>query len=354
MRKVKGFSALLCLCLLVLSFPVSAAEPQSAEEVTLPPLQIGIRELAQIPESWNPLETLDSDQEAILSLTSEPLYRIDADGQITPVQALALPEDVTGEFAGSYGIPDDAVRGYAFAISLREGVCWNDGKALTVSDWRFTIEKRMEQEAFPLEIANYQAYIRGETKPVEQIISLAEAGYGSVSDALAEDIQDFYVDTTNFWGLDTGWRRVTDRTRLFDAAIPSGCEEMYVTPAYLYREYLCNSGSQRLFQSEFVGVPAQQGEVLTMADVGIVEQEGRLVLILQDRATVSHVAVALSGLHPVPQGTVLDNYGTAANFRGCGQYRITSVTENEIVLAPNPYWTGQKAEFDTVRCIKAS
>lgn len=352
MRKMTRFLALLCLCAVVLGVPVSATEAPT-ESPTLPPIYIGIRELSNIPESWNPMEERDADQEAILALTSEPLYRL-ADGGVVPVQASALPVDVTAEFAGRYGIPEAAARGYAFAVTLREGAFWDDGRALTAGDWLYTIEMLMEQEKFPLEIANYRAYLRGDTGPAAQIVSLMEAGYGSVEEAEDAGITDFYVETTYFWGLDTGWRRATDRTRLLDAAIPSGCEEMYVTPAYLYRRYLGTGGSLQMFQSEFVGIPAESGEAMTMDDVGILEQEGRLILILQEQTTVTHVALALSGLYPVPQGTDAEGYGTAANYHGCGQYCIVSVTDGEIRLEPNPHWTGEPAEFETVYCRKAS
>lgn len=352
MNRIKRFLALLCLCLTVLGLPVSATEA-ATEAPTLPPLIVGVRTLSEIPESWDPMEDRNGDQEAILALTSEPLYRL-TDGTVTPAQAAALPADVTVDFAGSYGIPDGASRGYAFAIELRDGTFWDDGKALTETDWLFTIEKVMEQESFPLEISNYRAYLRGDTSAVSQIISLMEAGYNSVEEAENAGIRDFYLDTTYFWGLDTGWLRVTDRTRLFDAAIPSGCEEMYVTPAYLYREYLSSTGSMTMFQSEFVGIPAESGEKMTMNDVGLFVQDGRLVLVLQEQTTATHVALALTGLYPVQQGTDRENYGTAANYRGCGPYRIASVTETEILLTPNPYWTGEPAEFEIVRCEKAS
>lgn len=354
MRNLKRFVALLCLCLMAVSMPVSATEPTATEDATLPPLIIGIRELSRVPETWNPMEVLDRDQEAILALTSEPLYRLGTDGSVMPVQATELPVDVTAEFAGRYGVPGDAMRGYAFTIELREGTFWDDGKALTADDWRYTIQKQMEQNVFPLEISNYQAYLRGDTGPAEQIVSLQDAGYSSVAEAEEAGIRDFYVETTWFWGLDTGWRRATDRTRLFDAAIPSGCEEMYVTPAYLYREYLGNTGSQTMFQREFVGIPVQYGEPMTMDDVGLFVKDNKLVLILQEPTTATHVALTLCGLYPVPQGTDAENYGTASNYQSCGPYRVDAASDSEITLIPNPHWTGETAEFELVRCAPAS
>ena len=347
MKNRKQVAALLCLLLLFLAMPVSAAE---TEQTTLPPRFIGVWDLSMVPDSWSPLETRDANQQEILMLTAEPLYRLGSDGAVEAAQAAELPVDVTAEFSDSYGIPELARRGYAFAIELREGTFWEDGKKLTVADWAYTIEMLLEVEHFPLELAGYQAFLRGDSHPAQQIISLMDAGFESVAEAKEAGVCDFYVDTTHFWGLDTGWRRTIDRTRLHDRAMPSGCEEMYVTAAYLYRQYLCETGSQTMFQSEFVGIPAEAGVKYTMNDVGLLIRDDRLILILQEPATASHVALALSGLYPVQQGADPAVYGTVGNYTSCGPYRIESVGNNEIKLVPNLHWTGKTMEYESVFC----
>lgn len=347
--------AIVLLCLLALVLPVSATEvpTEVTEPPTLPPLVMGVRTLSEVPENWSPLSQRTTDQNAVLQLTGETLYRVQ-EGEVVPQQAAQLPVDVTAEFAGRYYIPQSAAHGYAYAITLREGTFWEDGKSLTLSDWAYTLEKQLELNLFPLEIANYRAYLRGDTAPAEEIVSLMDAGYNSIEEAEAAGIYDFYVDTTLFWGLDTGWRRSTDRTRLFDAAIPSGCEEMYVTPAYLFREFLGKSGSQTMFQSEFVGIPVQSGEKMTIQDVGLFVDSDRLILVLQEPVTVTHLALALADVYPVPRGTDAANYGTASNYLSCGPYRIESATNESILLAPNPHWTGPAAAFEQVLCRAAS
>lgn len=341
MRRMKQIAAILVI--LALALPVAAAEASAS----LPPLVVGVRTLTELPESWSPLEERNADQNAILELTGEPLYRL-YDGMAVPAQASEMPVDVTAEFAGRYNIPAQATRGYAFSVTLRDGIFWEDGRKLTLSDWAYTMEKQLEQDLFPLEIANYRAYLRGDTAPAEEIVSLMDAGFGSVEEAEEAGIFDFYVDTTNFWGLETGWQRSTGRNRLFDAAIPSGCEEMYVTPAYLYREYLGKTGTQTMFQSEFVGIPVQSGEKLTMNDVGIVVDGDRLVLVLQEQTTVTHLAVVLTDVYPVPSGSDGDVYVS------CGPYSVAAIETDEIVLTPNPYWTGAAAAYEQIVCRAAS
>lgn len=351
MKNVKRIFILACV-LMALILPVSATQSPAA---TLAPRVEGVLELTQVPENWSPLGQLNDDQRAILSLTSETLYKIDGEGQIQPAQAAELPLDVTAQFAGRFGIPKAAVRGYAFAIPLRSGACWDDGRPLSAGDWAYTVELLLKQDVLPLDIANYHAYRQGETGPAAQIVSLEDAGYKSVEEAQAAGLRDFYVETNVFWGLDAGWLRITDRSRLFDPAIPSGCEEMYVTPAYLFRHHLSNAGDLKHFQKKFVGVPAADGEAMTMADVGVQILEEQLVLILEERTTPSQLALALCGFYPIQQGANPDRYGTAGYYTGCGPYRIVSVTKDEILMVPSAFWTGETAdmELELVRCYSA-
>lgn len=340
MKRLKGFLVPVLILAMLLALPALASEPT----------YVGRVGLETMPESWDPLGEKTPEATSLLALTAEPLYRVSDDGRMLPAQAAELPADVTAEYAGRYGVPQDAVRGYAFEIRIREGACWEGGKKVTPADWEFTMRKLLESGCFPLEIANYRAFLRGDTVPSDQIISLKEAGFSSVSEAEEGGYSDFYLDITHFWGLDAGWLRVTDRTPLIDAAIPSGCEEMYLTAAYLYRTYLSDGGSQQMFQSEFVGIPLSDGEKLTMEDVGLIAEESRLVLISQEPAAAGYVAAVLADLTPVRSDAYDGTYGTEGNYSACGPYRITSVTADEITLEPNPHWTGAAEKFKIIRC----
>ena len=345
MKKIKRLLILALILISVAAVPVLASE--------LEPIYEGRVTLDQLPENWNPMSDLDTAGKAMLKLTAESLYTVASTGEILPGQAAGLPLDVTAEYAGSYGIPKRAVRGYAFAIDIREGASWEDGKAVNAADWYFTVEKWLEAERFPLEIANYQAFLRGDTKPSQKIIALKDAGFASVQEAEAAGHRDFYVDITHFWGLDAGWLRITDSTRLQDEAIPSGAEEMYLTAEYIYRNYLSDEGSQKMFQSEFVGIPVEAGEKLAVTDVGLIAEGSRITLILPEPTTSGSVALALSGMIPLRPGTYDEAYGTPEHYTACGPYRIASADQKEIVLEPNPHWTGEAAEFKIVRIGKS-
>ena len=335
MKNMKMLPVLL-LCILALTLPTVAAEPEAS---TLPPVYVGVQKLEAIPESWHPLQERTQDEDLILSLTGEPLYRLGDEGTFVPAQAAAMPLDVTAEYAGSFGIPKTARRGYAFAISIRGGACWENGEAVTAKDWYYTAGKLLEQGRFPLELGGYREFVAGGTKPSEKIVSLMEAGFDSAMEAEAAGHSDFYIDVTGFWGLEEGWLRVTDKTPLTDAAMPSGCTEMYLTAEYLYRNYLAQGASQEMFQTEFVGIPVTEGEKLTMEDVGLICKEDTLVIILCQPTAPSYLAMALSGLYVARE----------ADFGSCGPYRVASSTDSELVLEPNPLWTGEQPPYKTIR-----
>ena len=335
MKKIKMLPVLL-LCILALTLPTVAAEPESP---TLPPAYVGVQKLEAIPGSWHPLEERTAGGDLILSLTGEPLYRLSGTSYI-PAQAAQMPRDVTADYAGTFGIPKTARRGYAFAVSLREGACWDDGKTVTAEDWYYTAVQLLEQGRFPLEIAGYREYVSGGTRPAGEIISLKDAGFDSAMEAEAAGCRNFYIDVTNFWGLEEGWLSVTDKTPLLDAAMPSGCTEMYLTAEYLYLNYLAEGGTQTMFQREFVGIAVAEGEKLTMEDVGLICEGDTLVVILEQQTTPSHLAMALSGLYAARED----------GFTGCGPYRVASSTESEILLEPNPGWTGEQARYQAIRC----
>ena len=344
--------AALTLCVILTVLPVAASETEATASPTLPPIYVGVQQLEALPASWNPLDAADANQQAILALTSQRLYRKTADGGFAEEMAL-LPVDVTAEYAGTYGVPANAKRGYAFEIAIREGFFWENGKPVTDRDWLYTIETWMEHGVLPLEIANYGKYLAGETYPSDRIQSLMEAGFSTLAEAKSAGYTDFYLETEYFWGLEPGWYRVDDRTRLFDAAIPSGCEEMYVTPAYLYRHYLGENGSLTMFQSESLGIPVTSGSAYTRMDVGLLVKNGCLVLILEAPTTAGTVTAVLAERYPLPSGTNFEDYGNQNHYIACGPYRISEVTKQEITLEPNPYWTADTTELERVRCIPA-
>lgn len=322
---------------------LALALPAAAQE--LPPKVHGIYELEQLPQSWNPMEERTPEAELLLSLTMDSLYLLSSDGsQLTPSLAEALPEDVSAE----YGLADSL----AYRITLRSGVCWEDGDAITSNDLLFAIHTLIDHNALGLDLSGLQDYYYAREKVSSDIVSLSDAGFATVQEAENAGHSRFYVDVGRFWGLDAGWVSADDRTRIRDEAIPSGITEMYVSGAYLYDRYLQPGASQSFFQSRFVGV-AREAAVTERADIGIVrENEESIVLIFDAPVSARYLALKLSRLPIVPEALYADNYATSqTSYRACGPYRIASVSADQILLVPNVRYQGAGDPFEGEQII---
>lgn len=336
MKLRKFMAGLLALCLLCGA--ASATEPQESTQAPL------IEAVATgIPESWNPLSQRTAEGERILTLTADPLYLLSADGaELSPCMAAELPQDVTETYAGTFGIPEDAKRGYAFSISLRNGACWEDGTDVKAADYLFSLETLLMEQTLTLPLANLQAFYDQAPKPGEEILSLSQAGFATLEEAREAGYELFYVDVGHFWGLDAGWVSIQDRTRLKDSAIPSGITEMYVSGAYLFDRYLKTGALYDIYQGEFLGLCSQGGQI-AWEDVGLLQAGSQeFVLILETPATARGIALALKDLIPVRQSLYTGNYGTFGNYLSCGPYRIAALEGGEMRLEPNPHWSGSR------------
>lgn len=335
-----------CLCLalvLALCLPVTAAEVAGTEPAA------AIRYMDTLPGNWSPESEQTTEKEFLRALTTTAFYGLE-DGAFT--EGLALqPEDVTGEYAGDsrYGIPAGADRGYAFRITLREDVFWQDGAAVTADDVIFALEKDLEDYRW---LANAEAYLAGSEQLAEEVVSLQEAGFESVSDAQAAGYTKFYVNLDGFWGLEAGWEPITAQNRIRDWAMPAGLDELYVTPAYLYRTYLAEGASLSWFQSRYVGVGASWAP-LTAEDVGILRTgDHEIVLITGEPAAALTLAARLAGLCLVKQELSGSAYGTSPEtYCSYGPYQIVSAGADEILLERNPHWQGEEFAADQIRCL---
>lgn len=333
LRNILAWALILCL----FCGTVSATEPQeSTDGLFIEAVGTGL------PDSWNPLGQRTEDADRILALTAEPLYRLSADGTaLTPGLAAELPQDVTESYAGTFGIPENAKRGYAFSITLRSDALWEDGTAINASDLTFPLEIMLKERTLSLPLANLQAFFDGKPKAGDEILSLSQAGFATLEEAKEAGHSLFYVDAGHFWGLDTGWVSIHDRTRLKDRAIPSGVTEMYVSGAYLFDRYLKTGAGYQRYQRDFIGIATQAGQV-SWEDVGLLTTGTReILLILETPATAEGLALTLKDLVPLRQDLYGANYGTSADtYLSSGPYRIVSFQNGEMILQPNPLWTG--------------
>lgn len=324
---------LLCALLtaLLLVQPVFA-ETQTPTEPQ-PDIVTAVFEIDTLPVDISPAAA----PQWLWDLIAAPLYAVE-NGAFSPVLADSLPEDVTAEFTGNYGIPEDAARGYAFRIFLRADVRREDGSPITAGDWAAAIRDDLQSWTA---LANAQPILDKKQHPGNQIVSLKAAGFSGIAEAWEAGHAEFYVDMSGFWGLSSGWRAISDRTRMRDFAMPGHLEEAFVSPSYIYRNYLMDGGESSHFQRDFLGICTVPGAAYTPEDLGLIEErDDSFILIFQKPTTLSTVASKLAGL--VLPGRL-----------SYGPYRITSAG-TELLLEPNPHWWGgpDPRGYDRILCRK--
>ena len=337
----------LCILLLalLLAQPVFAEEETQTPQPTEPDIVTAVKSMALLPGNLSPLSPKTAEKQWLWDLTTAPLYAMEADDTWVPVLAAQQPEDVTGSYAGTYGIPTGARRHYAYRIALNPDACWDDGTPITADDYLFSVRQLLqgsETSGDWLFLANASAILSQRQKPGTDIISLGEAGFSDLGEAWAAGFRDFYVDMDRFWGLDCGWKSISDRTRIQDYAMPGGLDEGFVSPAYLYNRYLIDSAQHSDYQDVFLGICRTPGDTFRPEDLGIIKTGNlELVLMLQSPMAVSALMEKLQFLFLLRQTVYgADDGKTAEGYPSYGPYRITSAGVDEILLEPNPNWWG--------------
>lgn len=319
MKHNKSILAMLLALVLLLTgcgigSPAETTEPAPTE----PPLVVAAAYLEELPEIWDSSAEQTDAVKFLRELTMSGLYDLSADGsEIIPLLASALPVDVTAEYAGTYHVPADAARGYAFRIDLTESACREDGTPITAGDW---LAELMDLSIFAAAEA-----------PAANVVSLMEAGFASVAEAQAAGITEFYLDIGTFWGMGDGWASIQDRTRLRDYAMPAGLNEMFVSPAYLYETYLAEGAAYAYLQSEFVGICTDAVE----NPAGLLKTgDHQITLILAQPTTADALALKLADC-----------------LLPAGPYRVVSAGGELIQLERNPYWQ-QEGQEDSADILK--
>jgi oligopeptide transport system substrate-binding protein len=113
------------------------------------------------PSNWNELTYQDNNDTQIMSYISSSFFsfdfKYDEDGEIIPgdfvikYDAATDLEDVSALVDAKWGVPADG-KGYAYKITLREDLKWDDGTPITAADFVWT----MKQQLDPL-FQNYRA-----------------------------------------------------------------------------------------------------------------------------------------------------------------------------------------------------
>ena len=226
-----------------------------------------------MPSGWNPHTYQTEDDSIPLDWTTSDLYSIifndasrNTDGKepftgyvVVPEMAADYPVDVTEEVKAShpqFGIPESATSGYAWRVTLRDDLKWEDGTPIKAEDFVESLKRVLDPEKL-----NYRAtdYYTG-SYVVANAINYALAGNASFTsfDDLGTTYADYIanggsdenvaVDMNGFWavsgpdGVHT-WGYISDDTMVRDPAVEEGKDEDYVSAKYLWENYLGPNGA---------------------------------------------------------------------------------------------------------------
>ena len=112
------------------------------------------------PSNWNELTYQDDNDTTLMGYLNSSFFgfdfKFDEFGEIVPgqftikYQAAVALEDVTAEYKEAWGLGGD--RGFAFKVTLRDGLMWENGDPIVAGDFVYTMQEQLN----PL-FQNYRA-----------------------------------------------------------------------------------------------------------------------------------------------------------------------------------------------------
>lgn len=131
------------------------------------------------PSNWNLLAQDDNNDRQVSDYLNGTFFDFDFayddsgniidGGFVVHYSAASNLEDVTAEYAGSYGIPEGTAGNRAWRLTLREDLKWNDGTAITASDFVYSIsiptrkKRRIREE--PIRDCSFSGAIKARRLP---------------------------------------------------------------------------------------------------------------------------------------------------------------------------------------------
>ncbi len=186
-----------------------------------------------LPSNWNELTYEDNNDTQILNYIISPFFEYDyefdeakggkykADGSINKdaiveggfsvrYSAATKLEDVTNEVDAKWGYTDaqKAAGSYAWKITLRNDLKWDDGTPIKAGDFVYTMQEQLSPDFFNMRantyynntpIKNARTYLYGKSAYFYNTVS--GQGYATVQEALEAD-ETVYVDCWDFWGAE--------------------------------------------------------------------------------------------------------------------------------------------------------
>ncbi|MCR4727081.1 MAG: hypothetical protein K5796_00330 [Lachnospiraceae bacterium] len=189
---------------------------------------------------------------------------------IVPEMAAADPVDVTAQVKKDhpeFNIPESATTGYAWAVTLRDDLCFDDGTKITPDTFVESLKRLLDPKLLNYRavdaydgtyaIANAKNYALAGNGAFK---SLTDLGFATVEDFIAagHTEAELVIDINGFWGISTetgkGYVSAADETLIRDPAVQEGQDEDYVSGKYLWETYLQTGAPYASYQSQYVGM----------------------------------------------------------------------------------------------------
>ena len=148
---IRGVLAALLAALMVLS--IVACVPANTPEEEDNKYYTYNTYTASSPTNWNELTYQDNNDTQIMSYIGSSFFsfdfKFDANGEIVTgdfvvkYEAATKLEDVTAAYAEAWGLPADG-KGYAYKITLREDLKWENGDPIKAEDFVYTMQQQLD------------------------------------------------------------------------------------------------------------------------------------------------------------------------------------------------------------------
>ena len=263
-------SVVLCLVLVAAVFAGCNPAEQPVEQVTLKKAAYNTT-TSVMPSNWNEFTYADNNDTQIMSYIGSSFFEYDykfegdkkynADGSInkagivpgaytTNYSAATKLEDITSAVDAKWGYTDAQKEegGYAWKITLRDDLKWDDGTAITAADFEYSMQQLLDPDFMnfrantyydTLMIKNSKVYFFQNTEGTYETIG--SQGFASLADAVASG-KDVYVNIWNMWGtkgyLDAAGNECPEYVNITDETVYSNADGSdSASGKYLYENY---------------------------------------------------------------------------------------------------------------------
>lgn len=361
-----------------------------------------------MPSNWNVFTSQDANDSKIMNYIESNFYEYDyvfeggkkfnddgtinaeaiVDGEFEVKYSAATKlEDVTDTVPAKWGYTDaqKASGGYAYRITLRDDLCWDDGTEIHAEDFVYSMKEQLNPDFMhyrasefygQVHIKNSRYYVYGKTpETYETLGSQGYEGTGTIESAVSEAVaagETVYLDMWGFYGLEGAltedgsatcpqWVSIADETVYIDPA-----DNSKVTAKEIFEMY---SGSGYFDASCFSLKVSNAHLGFSFDDVGMyVDSENSFVICLEnpisfikDDGSLSYQAAyymanlplvkkdlyEASKKEPVAGSSLwtTDYNTTLAKSASWGPYKLAEFSlDKSFKLVRNDKWYGYKLE----------